>query len=244
MPPHPPLDTLLPLLTRTLPLSPSPAYLTSLLPLLPPQPTPAATLASLRFRLLTSDFTQSLLPHAHTTFPPDMHTSARYQAAAPGVALPGPIAAQVVDVEDLGTSMMERLERAEMEGRGEVLRGREVIRVVPPEEGEGRVAAPPGQPSRGPHKLLLEDARGGRAWAFELDKIPGVEIGGRMKLGAKLVMRDVPVIRGLLMLQPGNTTFLEGKIEAWDVKWAERRREKLDAAVGVGREGGEAGGGA
>lgn len=72
-------------------------------------------------------------------------------------------------------------------------RGRDVIRTVVPgaEEGPGprpALAVPPATAtgSTGPHKLLLEDAAGRRAWAFELDRVPGIEVGGRMKLGAKV----------------------------------------------------------
>ncbi|KAF8461106.1 hypothetical protein BDZ91DRAFT_684384 [Kalaharituber pfeilii] len=85
--------------------------------------------------------------------------------------------------------------------------------------------------SRGPHKVLMEDAAGRRAWGFEVEKVPGIEIGGKMRLGAKVILRSVPIARGLLLLQPSNTTVLGGKVEAWDNAWAQKRKESLKAAV-------------
>ena len=82
-----------------------------------------------------------------------------------------------------------------MAERGEAKKGRDVIRVVPVEEAVG-TQAPGGvnigeilggmKTTRGPHKVLMEDASGRRVWGFEMEKVPGLEIGGKMKLGAKV----------------------------------------------------------
>ena len=182
-------------LASTLPLSPSPDYLSTHLQSLPNN-NENALLASLRYRLLNSDFTQSLLPQANTTFPSDFHINKRYFPPAPGVTLPGPIAVQVVDIVDIGLSTMVQLESLEMAERGEVMKGREVIRVVPAEEAVGAQvpggggntgeSSATGKATRGPHKVLMEDASGQRAWGLELEKVPGLEIGGKMKLGVKV----------------------------------------------------------
>ncbi|KAF8424043.1 hypothetical protein EV426DRAFT_533489 [Tirmania nivea] len=245
------MERLLAQLASTHSLHPSPAYLETHLQSLPSN-NEKALLASLGYRLINSDFTQSLVPQASTTFPPDVHTNRRYLSPAPGTVLPGPIAVQVVDIVDIGSSSMNQLESLEMAERGEVMKGREVIRVVPSEEAAESQA--PGGGSRagrntggnpgvmkatiGPHRVLLEDASGQRAWGFELEKVPGLEIGGKMKLGAKLVLRNVPVMRELLMLQPSNTTVLGGSVGAWDQAWMEKRKAQLEAAIAAGKKGG------
>ena len=182
---------------------------------------------------------------------------------------------QVVDIVDLALSNMEQLESLEMAERGEVKKGREVIRVIPVEDAVGTQA--PGNPgenpgakaTRGPHKVLMEDACGRRAWGFEMERVPGLEIGGKMKLGVKvclllrwmnyfmymwcfknalseivanrriilkLVLKNAPVMRELVMLQPSNTTVLGGGIGEWDQAWIEKRKAQLEAAIGIGKE--------
>lgn len=193
--PAPLLDRLLGQLGALVPVSPSPEYVVTLIP--PNTANEASLLRSLRFRLLASDFTQSLRAHPHTTFPVDIHTSPRYSAPAPGVILAGPIAVQVVEIVDVGSTVAAQAARLEPEvyPAGSAGRGRDVIRTVPGAEEAGpgpgpsparTVTATTSTRSIGPHKLLLEDAAGRRAWAFELERVPGVEIGGRMKLGAKV----------------------------------------------------------
>lgn len=197
--PAPLLDRLLGQLGTLIPVSPSPEYVATLVP---PSSTAneASLLRSLRFRLLASDFTRSLLALPHTTFPTDIHTSPRYSAPAPGVVLAGPIAVQIVEIVDVGATAAAQAARLEPElhPAGSVGRGRDVIRTVEPGAEEGTGPAPPPPPTRtapaavastestGPHKLLLEDAAGRRVWAFELVKIPGIGIGGKMKLGTKV----------------------------------------------------------
>ena len=192
--PPPLLGRLLNRLGALIPITPSAEYVATLVP---PSSTAneASLLRSLRFRLLASDFTQSLRVLPHTTFPVDLHTSPRFSAPAPGAVLAGPIAVQVVDIVDIGNTLEARAAHLEREvyPAGAAGRGRDVIRTVVPgaEEGPGprpALAVPPATAtgSTGPHKLLLEDAAGRRAWAFELDRVPGIEVGGRMKLGAKV----------------------------------------------------------
>ncbi|KAI5293671.1 hypothetical protein KEM55_006900, partial [Ascosphaera atra] len=48
-----------------------------------------------------------------------------------------------------------------------------------------------------------------------------------MKIGMKLVLRDILVARGMALLEPRNVTVLGGKIEAKDKAWREGRKETL-----------------
>ncbi|KAK1030007.1 hypothetical protein LTR33_017151, partial [Friedmanniomyces endolithicus] len=89
--------------------------------------------------------------------------------------------------------------------------------------------------SSGPHKLLLQDASGAQAYAMELLPLKGV--GVQMSVGGKLVLRDFTVARGLILLEPRNVEVLGGKVEAWDKKWREERKQRLKAKAGIGGEG-------
>ncbi|KAH0606655.1 uncharacterized protein H6S33_003489 [Morchella sextelata] len=223
MPPPPPnIDTLLSHFRTSLNLHLRPTWLSHTLTT-QRLPTGAALLASLKFRILASDITESLQPHANLCFPPSIHdTDTQAQV------LVGPIAVQIVAVEDVGLSRVEQLDRLEMAARGEVVRGREVIRVLPEEDGEApRVVGRAGK--TGPCKVLVEDAGGRRVYAVELEAVEGVK--SDMAIGAKMVLKDVTAARGLLLLTPGNTTFLGGKIEVLNLAWVEGRRQALQSAI-------------
>ena len=106
-------------------------------------------------------------------------------------------------------------------------RGREIIRVVPGEvEGNGDAAA---STSAGPHKLLLQDAKGLKIYALELRAIDGVSTN--MNLGCKFVLRNFTVARGVIMLEPRSVQVLGGKIEALHKAWRDGRLERLKAAT-------------
>lgn len=77
-------------------------------------------------------------------------------------------------------SRIEQIERIEMVERGEVQRGREVIRVVP--EGDG--VQPVTQGKTGPCRVLLEDAGGRRVYGIELKPVEGIK--SDMAIGAKV----------------------------------------------------------
>lgn len=175
-----------------------PTFLSGLLASLNTQrqvPAGPALFATLKFRVLASDITESLQPHANLCFPVTA-TSADVQAAT----LPGPVAVQVVGLEDMGTSRIQQIERIEMGERGEIVKGREVIRVVPTqdESGEGaggsggaggaggtegrRAGQPTGK--EGPYKVLVEDAGGRRVYGIELKSVPGIK--SDMPMGTKV----------------------------------------------------------
>ena len=58
-------------------------------------------------------------------------------------------------------------------------------------------------------------------------------ISTSMSIGAKLVLRDVLVARGLLLLEPKNVEIVGGKVDAWDKKWREDRKRVLKEKAGM-----------
>ena len=75
-----------------------------------------------------------------------------------------------------------------------------------------------------------------RVYAFEFKPISGVGIG--MNIGSKIVIRDAKVVRGVLMLQPGNTTLVGGKVEELHKNWREERKGRLKAEIEAMKEDG------
>jgi len=105
----------------------------------------------------------------------------------------------------MGSSKIDTLDRIEMAERGEVWKGKEVVRHVAVEDtggldgsgsgtagatgtssGEGVVNAK----SIGPHKLVLEDANGERCFGIENKRIDKIDLllpmGTKVKLKRKL----------------------------------------------------------
>lgn len=126
----------------------------------------------------------------------------------------------------------------EAQERGETTKGREVVRVLPAEDGGDAAAAADVSStdgwqasSAGPHKLLLQDAKGTKVYGFEVKGVQGVGIG--MAIGAKLVLRDVTVARGVVLLEPRCVDVLGGKVDAWDRKWREERKKLLKEKAGM-----------
>lgn len=178
------------------------------------------------FRLLGTDITTSLQSSTQTTFPAGI-TNPNVKE----LRIPGPIPVQVLDVEDIGRSRWSQVEAIEMEERGETRKGHEVIRVVADEEdnSDPNPPATANAPS-GPHKLLLQDAKGTKVYAFELESVKGVNVS--MAIGSKLVLKDFIVARGVTMMTARGTTVLGGKVDAWDKKWREDRKKVLKEKAG------------
>lgn len=249
MPPPLPPDTLAPQISAALlarhNLLVSPTWLASFLASStrhPPPPLPALT-STAQFRLLASDFRDSLSTTNAATLLP-------LSIGAVGVKetrLAGDVAVQVVDVEDVGSSRWSQVEALERVERGEEVRGREVVRSVPVEAGEGPTGE--GGPAQagvagaaGPHRVLLQDARGTTVWGFERVKVPRLGLGevDGVSMGMKVVLRAGCVVRrGVVMLSPESVGVLGGKVEAWDRAWREGRKERLrrgvEAEQGAGR---------
>lgn len=134
---------------------------------------------------------------------------------------------------------MEAIERVE---RGEAIRGREIVRTVnvgedseaaAAENNSNQNAGGGGGDSNGPHRLILQDAAGTRAVGLEFAKVNGIGLG-KLAIGAKVVVRDVTVARGLVMLTPESCVVLGGKIEGLDVQWREGRKERLLGRINGG----------
>ncbi|KNG47676.1 mediated genome instability protein rmi1 [Stemphylium lycopersici] len=188
----------------------------------PNTPLPAMKQTSL-FRLLATDITTSLHQPAPSVFPSDV-----LKGTLQSRIVPGPVVCQVLDIEDIGNSRWSQVEAIEARERGEMTKGREIVRVVEQEnEGTAEAAAP--TQSKGPFKLLLQDSKGLKIYAMELRGIDGINTN--MTMGTKLLLRNVHVRRGVLMLEPNNVQVLGGKLEALDKAWKEGRKERLMAAA-------------
>lgn len=176
------------------------------------------------FRFLATDLKDSLVKSPSSCLPFDVsnpHT--REQRVR------GPVTVQILDIEDIGRSCWSQVEAIEAQERGETTKGREVIRVIPDENNvDNSTQAEP--KSSGPHKLHLEDADGTQAYAIELVTVNGISV--QMAIGAKLMLKDFTVARGLILLEPRNAELLGGKVETWDKKWREDRKQKLKAKAG------------
>lgn len=145
----------------------------------------------------------------------------------------------MLGVEDLGKSRWEQLEAIEAKERGEMTKGREIIRVADIEDGEnGDVAGAVGAArnasgsagaSGGLHRLVLQDVKGQSVYGLELRPVNG--IGMDMSIGSKLVLNDVTVARGVVLLEPETVVVLGGKIEALHQVWVENRKKDLLAAI-------------
>ncbi|KAL1654408.1 hypothetical protein SLS61_003008 [Didymella pomorum] len=145
-----------------------------------------------------------------------------------------PIICQVLDIEDIGQSRWSQVEAIEARDRGEMTKGREIVRVIEPENDDSDQAAAPTQ-SKGPFKLLLQDAKGLQIYALDLQGVDGLNVN--MSMGVKLLLRDIEVRRAVIMLGPGNVQVLGGKLNALDKAWKEGRKDRL---IKVANAGGDA----
>lgn len=186
------------------------------------------------FRVLASDIRQSLATNPISLFPVDISDPAVQERR-----LPGPIPVQVLDIEDIGTSLWSQVEAIERIERGEAIRGREIVRTVNVgddnegmENGSSNSTGTAGAPSSsvssgsGPHRLILQDANGTKAVAIEMQRIEGISLE-KLPIGAKILLRNATVARGMVLLNPTCSTLLGGKIEALDKPWKEGRKARL-----------------
>lgn len=145
------------------------------------------------------------------------------------------IPVQVLDIEDIGTSIWSQVEAIERVERGEAVRGREIIRAVnvgdeqqdgtPNAAGNGNGSNNASE-SNGPHRLILQDAKGTRAVGIEMARVSGIKIGD-LPIGAKLLLRNAIVARGMILLTPESVAVLGGRIDAMDQAWKDGRKGRL-----------------
>lgn len=134
---------------------------------------------------------------------------------------------QLLGIEDMSKSRWEQVEAIEALERGEGTKGREIIRVAATEEDNDSGANV--KAGGGPHKLSLQDARGTSIFGLELTDIKGVGLG--MSIGCKMVVMNAVVARGVVLMEPANTTILGGNIEALHKAWKENRKAELKSAI-------------
>lgn len=180
------------------------------------------------FRILASDITSSVdATHSSSTLPHNA-TSVENQESR----LQTNVLAQVLDIEDIGRSRWSQVESLEQLERGEMTKGREIIRLAPEPDDDDLATNQQNQQdlkSRGPHKLLLQDAKGVKIYAFELFPTDGIDLN--MAIGTKLLLKNATLARGVVMLKPNSVEVLGGKIEAWDQVWRAGRKEALKQRV-------------
>ena len=176
------------------------------------------------FKISQTDITQSVQRIPSSVLPLDITSGAIRERR-----IGGSIPVQILDIEDIGRSRWSQAEALEAEERGEKTKGREIIRVVPGEDDDSSTAAQQLTSSAGPHKLIVQDTQGTNAYAMELLSIQGLDLN--INIGAKLLLKDVTVARGVILLEPKNVTILGGKIEELHKKWKEGRKEALRAAA-------------
>ncbi|KAB8073710.1 hypothetical protein BDV29DRAFT_133814 [Aspergillus leporis] len=177
------------------------------------------------FRVLASDFRESL----STRNPSSLLSIDISDPTVQERRLQGSIPVQVLDIEDIGSSLWSQVEAIERVERGEAIRGREIVRTVnvdqdPEQEPDGNTA------TGGPHRVIVQDAAGTKAVAIELKRVSGMALG-KLSIGAKLLLRDATVARGMVLLTPECVTLLGGKIDSLDQVWREGRKERLLARV-------------
>ncbi len=184
-------------------------------------PIPALTQTA-SFRLLSSDITTSLSADTPQCLPLDINNVETKERR-----LQGPVVLQLLGIEDMSKSRWEQIEAIEALERGEGTKGREIIRVTNTEDADDSGANV--NKGGGPHKLSLQDARGTRIFGIELQEVRGVGLG--MSIGCKVVLKNAVVARGVILMDPANTTILGGKIDAWHKAWKENRKAELKAAI-------------
>ncbi|CAI7671975.1 unnamed protein product [Penicillium bialowiezense] len=186
------------------------------------------------FRLLASDIKESLSKHRSCVLPVDV-----YDPTVQERHLQGSIPVQVLDIEDIGTSLWSQIEAIERVERGEAIRGREIVRTIAVDEDSettgsngtnngaaNSAATASGTGGYGPHRLILQDAAGTVVAGVEMQRIEGVTVD-KLAIGSKLLLRNATVARGMVLLNPGCVTLLGGKIEGLDTPWRQGRKARL-----------------
>ncbi|KAK3319913.1 hypothetical protein B0T19DRAFT_274560 [Cercophora scortea] len=223
-----------------------------------PPPPLASLIATARTRLLASDLTTpGLLDSAYTTAHSLPANLTHTQTSIPESRLGRDVVLQVLDIENLSRSRWEQVEELEAIERGELTRGRQVIRLPigtaggANDGGDGEGVGDATQTQAGAatqaareserqarnatHKLVLQDCKGAKIFGIELVRVERIAIG-KLSIGEKVLIRaGTRVARGVLLLEPAQCLVLGGKVEAWHKPWTEERLARLREAVGGDR---------
>ncbi|KAK4231996.1 RecQ mediated genome instability protein Rmi1 [Podospora fimiseda] len=242
--------------TPSIPL-PSLPFLTQLCASRVPPPPLASLLATARARILAADLTtpQLLDPTyiSSHSFPSNL-----YNPQTESLSLSIDTIVQVLDIENLSKSRWEQIEELEAAARGETKRGREIIRITEDENNNnnndnaidrGQTQATQAQTqaaqqqqqqqqqnTKATHKLLLQDVKGQKVYGLELHKVDSIGVDTISIGGKVLLKRGTKVCRGVVMLEPGFTVVLGGKVGVWDKSWREGRLERLKRSAEGGGE--------
>lgn len=163
---------------------------------------------------------------------------------------------QIVDIEDLSRSRWDQIEELERIEKGELKKGRAVVRVENEEEqddaaratqGVGTVGAraataattgtaPDGArkaPGNATHRVTLQDRAGTKLFGLELTRMPRLGVGVT-RIGEKVVVkRGASLARGTVLLEPETCLFLGGYVESEEKRWVADRLKVLREAVGA-----------
>ncbi|TVY58717.1 RecQ-mediated genome instability protein 1 [Lachnellula cervina] len=222
--------------------TPSPSFLTPILNTASNsqrQPPLSSLSATARLRLLSADISApTILSPTNGSFPQNI-SDVRVKEKVLGQDIP----VQVIDIEDIGRSKWDQILDLEAERKGERVKGREVIRVLPTQENENGstastqaivspAAANAVVSNKGPFKVLLQDMKGQQVYGFELKRVDKLGYPPGMNIGCKVMLKKgCKVARGMVLLEPACVVVLGGKIEALDKGWREGREERLRLAV-------------
>ncbi|KAI5466850.1 hypothetical protein BGZ63DRAFT_418602 [Mariannaea sp. PMI_226] len=236
------------ILAQSLP-GPSTAFLNSLVTTRSPPPPLPSLVATAKARLLAADLTSPALfsPNDLASFPPQADAASNKE-----LRLARAVHVQVLDVENLSLSRWEQVEELEAVERGEMTRGREIVRVTAEDDGHnneedyGATTQRSTRTNNGPsaanaaarsagknatHRLVLQDCKGTKVYAMELRRIDGIGVG-KSQIGEKILLKVGTVIaRGTVLLEPERCVLLGGRTEAWHKVWLDGRLARLREAA-------------
>ncbi|EMR10884.1 hypothetical protein PNEG_01030 [Pneumocystis murina B123] len=124
--------------------------------------------------------------------------------------LPGPYCLQIIHVQDIGISIFNQLEYLEQFDESGTIKSYNVIWNNLSDIDDDEILDTDKPASKKFCKLLLEDSSGLCVWAIEHKPIKHIHIG--INLGTKILLKNILVLRGVLILNPSNITFLGGQI--------------------------------
>ncbi|KAK9478400.1 hypothetical protein V1514DRAFT_74161 [Lipomyces japonicus] len=80
-------------------------------------------------------------------------------------------------------------------------------------------------------KVLFQDPLGRAFWGLELKPIQSLEVG--LKLGTKVTLTNITMVRGVFLLKPTSVVIHGGSIESWNVNFRSNLIDSLSQAIGM-----------